>query len=83
MAAAAPGGVPPAVIRKLMEEIKFVDEETLSPYECLLRAEELWAALEPAEHERLRKAGVQQAAEFSEVAMGEAAWAALPHAVRV
>ncbi len=35
------------------------------------------AALEPAEHERLRKAGVRQAAEFSEVAMGEAAWAAL------
>ncbi len=35
------------------------------------------AALEPAEHERLRKAGVQQAAEFSEVAMGEAAWGAL------
>ena len=35
------------------------------------------AALEPAEHERLRKAGVRQAAEFSEVAMGEAGWAAL------
>jgi hypothetical protein len=41
------------------------------------------AALEPAEHERLRKAGVRQAAEFSEVAMGEAGWGALRHGARM
>jgi glycosyltransferase involved in cell wall biosynthesis len=35
------------------------------------------AALGPTEHERLRLAGVQQAAEFSEAAMGEAGWGAL------
>ena len=37
----------------------------------------LQAALGPTERERLRLAGVQQAAEFSEAAMGEAGWGAL------
>jgi glycosyltransferase involved in cell wall biosynthesis len=35
------------------------------------------AALEPAEHARLREAGVRQAASFSGGAMGEAGWTAL------